>query len=172
RRAAREPPAARRRRRAVARAHAAASARGPVHLAGAAGRGRPSTRRPGAARPHRRHRVDRVGRAVARRGGRAAGPAGRGPGPRGAGGDLAQRRSVAGARSWAAALDRYAPGRWTHRALTVGYRTPAEIMAVAADVLAAHDPGCTTPEAARSTGVRPWARRVSPDELVDAVRLE
>jgi DNA helicase IV len=85
-------------------------------------------------------------------------------------GDLAQRRSVAGARSWAAALDRYAPGRWTHRVLTVGYRTPAEIMAVAADVLAAHHPGSTTPEAARSTGVHPWARRVRPDELVDAAR--
>ena len=87
-------------------------------------------------------------------------------------GDLAQRRSVAGARSWAAALDRYAPGRWTHRVLTVGYRTPAEIMAVAADVLATHDPGRTTPEAARSTGVRPWARSVRPDELVEAVREE
>jgi len=87
-------------------------------------------------------------------------------------GDLAQRRSAAGARSWAAALERYAPGRWTHRVLTVGYRTPAEIMAVAADVLAAHNPGCTTPEAARSTGGRPWARRVRPDELVVAVRDE
>src|SRR5690606_16441779 len=70
-------------------------------------------------------------------------------------GDLAQRRSAAGARSWADALDRYAPGRWTHRVLTVGYRTPAEIMAVAADVLAAHDPGRTTPRAVRSSGVAP-----------------
>ena len=87
-------------------------------------------------------------------------------------GDLAQRRSAAGARSWADALDRYAPGRWTHRVLTVGYRTPAEIMAVAADVLAAHDPGRTTPRAVRSSGVAPWARRVAPDELVAAVREE
>ncbi|QYN40144.1 AAA family ATPase [Pseudonocardia sp. DSM 110487] len=87
-------------------------------------------------------------------------------------GDLAQRRSEAGARSWAGALERHAPGRWTHRVLTVGYRTPAEIMAVAADVLASHNPGCATPEAARSTGTRPWARRVRPDELVDAVRAE
>jgi DNA helicase IV len=85
-------------------------------------------------------------------------------------GDLAQRRSAAGARTWAAALDRHAPGRWTHRVLTVGYRTPAEVMAVAADVLAAHAPGSTPPEAARSTGVRPWARRVEPDELETAVR--
>jgi DNA helicase IV len=87
-------------------------------------------------------------------------------------GDLAQRRSEAGARSWADALERHAPGRWTHRVLTIGYRTPAEIMAVAADVLAAYNPACATPEAARSTGARPWARRVRPDELVDAVRAE
>jgi DNA helicase IV len=87
-------------------------------------------------------------------------------------GDLAQRRSAAGARSWSAALERHAPGRWTHRVLTVGYRTPAEIMAVAADVLAARDPGSTPPEAARSTGVRPWSRRVRPDELVAVVREE
>src|SRR5690606_36131715 len=87
-------------------------------------------------------------------------------------GDLAQRRSAAGARSWADALDRYAAGRWTHRVLTVGYRTPAEIMAVAADVLAAHDPGRTTPRAVRSSGVAPWARRVAPDELVATVREE
>jgi DNA helicase IV len=85
-------------------------------------------------------------------------------------GDLAQRRSAAGARSWAAAMERYAPGRWMHHVLTVGYRTPAEIMAVAADVLTAHDPGRTVPDAARSTGLPPWARRVRPNELVAAVR--
>jgi DNA helicase IV len=87
-------------------------------------------------------------------------------------GDLAQRRSAAGARSWASALDRYAPGRWRHRVLSVCYRTPAEIMDVAADVLRAHDPGRATPEAARSSGVRPWARRVPPDGLVAAAREE
>ncbi len=87
-------------------------------------------------------------------------------------GDLAQRRSEAGVRSWGAALDRHAPGRWRHRVLTVGYRTPAEIIAVAADVLAAHDPGRNPPEAARSTGVRPWAQQVRPEDLVDEVRNE
>ncbi|GAA1292804.1 RNA polymerase recycling motor ATPase HelR [Pseudonocardia aurantiaca] len=84
-------------------------------------------------------------------------------------GDLAQRRSAAGSRSWAAAVERYAPGRWTHRLLSVCYRTPAEIMAVAAAVLAAHDPGHQAPEPVRSTGVRPWARKVGPDELAAAV---
>src|SRR5690606_31169542 len=51
-------------------------------------------------------------------------------------GDLAQRRSAAGATSWDDTLSPYVPGRWVYRALTLNYRTPAEIMAVAASVLA------------------------------------
>lgn len=39
-------------------------------------------------------------------------------------GDLAQRRSPAGARSWAAMLDPYVPDRWVYRSLSVNYRTP------------------------------------------------
>ncbi|WP_342787504.1 AAA family ATPase [Pseudonocardia kunmingensis] len=84
-------------------------------------------------------------------------------------GDLAQRRSAAGARSWADLAQRYAPGRWTHRVLRVCYRTPAEIMSVAAAVLDAHDPGHVPPEAVRSTGVTPWSREVTPGALVAAV---
>jgi len=84
-------------------------------------------------------------------------------------GDLAQRRSAAGATSWAEMLDRYAPGRWVYRALTVNYRTPAEIMAVAAALLEEFAPGATPPESVRSCGVRPWARQVSDDELTSAI---
>jgi DNA helicase IV len=84
-------------------------------------------------------------------------------------GDLAQRRSAAGASSWAAVLDPYVPGRWVYRSLTVNYRTPAEIMAVAADLLAGFAPEVVPPESVRATGVRPWARRVSDDELPGAV---
>ena len=84
-------------------------------------------------------------------------------------GDLAQRRSPAGADSWAAALEPYVPDRWMYRTLTVNYRTPAEIMAVAADVLAEFAPGVRPPESVRSTGVVPWARRVSDDELPSAI---
>ena len=46
-------------------------------------------------------------------------------------GDLAQRGSVAGAASWAGALDPVAAGRWRVRELSVSYRTPARVMAVA-----------------------------------------
>ncbi|MDQ3786143.1 MAG: AAA family ATPase [Actinomycetota bacterium] len=84
-------------------------------------------------------------------------------------GDLAQRRSPAGATSWAAMLDRYVPGRWVYRSLTVNYRTPAEIMAVAADLLAEFAPDVEAPESVRATGVRPWARQVTDDELPAAI---
>jgi DNA helicase IV/ribosomal protein S18 acetylase RimI-like enzyme len=76
-------------------------------------------------------------------------------------GDLAQRRSAAGATSWADVLKPYVPDRWVYRALTVNYRTPAEIMAVAAAVLADFAPDVVPPESVRASGVPPWARRIS-----------
>ena len=91
-------------------------------------------------------------------------------------GDLAQAGTDTGVRSWAELLDRYAPGRWRTAELTVNYRTPAEIMAVAGDVLAAIDPAATPPVSARSTGVIPWSRSVPADQfgrtLIDAVAAE
>src|SRR5580704_7901264 len=74
-------------------------------------------------------------------------------------GDVAQRGSAAGARSWAQMLDPYVRGRWHEELLTVNYRTPAEIMAVAADVLAAVGPGERPPESVREEGVPPRAVR-------------
>lgn len=84
-------------------------------------------------------------------------------------GDLAQRRSPAGATSWQAMLQPYVAGRWEYRALTVNYRTPAEIMAVAAALLEEFAPGVQPPESVRACGVRPWSRRVSDDELAGAI---
>ncbi|MEV3904753.1 RNA polymerase recycling motor ATPase HelR [Mycobacterium sp. NPDC050551] len=85
-------------------------------------------------------------------------------------GDLAQRRSVAGATSWAAMLEPYVPGRWIYRSLTVNYRTPAEIMAVAAALLAEFAPGVRPPESVRANGFRPWSRRVGEADFADAIR--
>lgn len=76
-------------------------------------------------------------------------------------GDLAQRRAPAGASSWDAMLSRYVADRWVYRKLTVNYRTPSEIMAVAASLLASFAPGAEPPDSVRSCGVRPWARRLS-----------
>ncbi|ODQ92080.1 helicase [Mycolicibacterium flavescens] len=87
-------------------------------------------------------------------------------------GDLAQRRSAAGATSWGAVLDRYVPGRWVYRPLSVNYRTPAEIMAVASALLAQFAPEAQPPESVRACGVRPWSRPVDDDdddELASAI---
>ncbi|PTR20220.1 DNA helicase IV [Rhodococcus sp. OK519] len=84
-------------------------------------------------------------------------------------GDLAQRRSAAGATSWDEMLAPYVPGRWVYRSLSVNYRTPAEIMAVAAAVLAEFAPGVTPPESVRASGVQPWSRRVTDGELDPAI---
>jgi DNA helicase IV len=74
-------------------------------------------------------------------------------------GDIAQRGSPAGARSWAQMLDPYVRGRWREELLTVNYRTPAEIMAVAADVLASVAPAEKPPESVRDEGIPPRAVR-------------
>ncbi|WP_033290471.1 RNA polymerase recycling motor ATPase HelR [Amycolatopsis jejuensis] len=84
-------------------------------------------------------------------------------------GDLAQRRSAAGATSWGAMLDPYVPGRWLYRSLTVNYRTPAEIMAVAGALLAEFAPGVEPPESVRASGTKPWSRQVTDDELPIAI---
>lgn len=84
-------------------------------------------------------------------------------------GDLAQRRSAAGATSWSDMLDRYVPGRWLYRSLTVNYRTPAEIMGVAAAVLAEFAPHIAPPDSVRASGVQPWARFVTDDEITSAI---
>jgi superfamily I DNA/RNA helicase len=66
-------------------------------------------------------------------------------------------------------MEPYVPGRWVYRSLTVNYRTPAEIMTVAAALLAEFAPGVQPPESVRACGVQPWSRRVSEDELPTAI---
>ncbi|BBY65238.1 RNA polymerase recycling motor ATPase HelR [Mycolicibacterium helvum] len=84
-------------------------------------------------------------------------------------GDLAQRRSMAGATSWAQTLEPYVPGRWVYRSLSVNYRTPTEIMSVAAALLAEFAPDVRPPESVRASGVRPWSRRIPADQLPAAI---
>jgi superfamily I DNA/RNA helicase len=71
-------------------------------------------------------------------------------------GDLAQTGSPAGAASWDRVLRSDSADRLVQ--LTVNYRTPAEIMAVAANLLAAHHPGLRPPRSVRSSGETPWRR--------------
>ncbi len=84
-------------------------------------------------------------------------------------GDLAQRRSVAGAQTWESMLEPYVSRRWVYRSLSVNYRTPAEIMSVATAVLAEFAPDVQPPDSVRATGVRPWSRRVNGRELASAI---
>ncbi|WP_060573515.1 MULTISPECIES: UvrD-helicase domain-containing protein [unclassified Pseudonocardia] len=85
-------------------------------------------------------------------------------------GDLAQRSAPAGARSWTDVLAPHLDDRWTHRTLTVNYRTPTEIMDPAAEVLASFAPGHRPPDSVRETGEHPWDRTVPAAGLADAVR--
>jgi len=84
-------------------------------------------------------------------------------------GDVAQTGSPAGARSWKAMLNPLVRGRWREQRLTVNYRTPAEIMTVAADVLASVSPDERPPDSVRSEGVGPRAIAVPPGLGVAAV---
>ncbi|NMH91858.1 AAA family ATPase [Pseudonocardia bannensis] len=85
-------------------------------------------------------------------------------------GDLAQRSAPAGAQEWADVLAPHLGSRWTYRTLTVNYRTPAEIMAPAAAVLAEFAPDRQPPESVRATGQDPWQRTVPAADLAAEVR--
>lgn len=80
-------------------------------------------------------------------------------------GDPAQTADEAGCGSWERILSPYVGERWELVRLRVNYRTPAEIMEVAAAVLRERDPGFEPPRSVRATGVRPWVR-----EAGDAAR--
>ncbi|MFG2706601.1 HelD family protein [Streptomyces sp. NPDC048386] len=83
-------------------------------------------------------------------------------------GDPAQTAEAAGVGSWADILGPYVEDRWDHTRLGVNYRTPSEIMDLAAAVVRAEHPDFEPPSSVRSTGVRPWVRAT--DDLPGAVR--
>ncbi|MEU6195749.1 ATP-dependent DNA helicase [Streptomyces sp. NPDC047061] len=83
-------------------------------------------------------------------------------------GDPAQTAEAAGVGSWADILRPYVEDRWEHTRLAVNYRTPSEIMDLAAAVVRAEHPDFEPPSSVRSTGVRPWVRQVH-DDLPGAV---
>ncbi|MEU3342859.1 HelD family protein [Streptomyces sp. NPDC002144] len=82
-------------------------------------------------------------------------------------GDPAQTAEAAGVGSWEKILEPYVEDRWEHTRLGVNYRTPAEIMDLAAAVVRAENPDFEPPSSIRSTGVRPWVRAT--DDLPGAV---
>jgi DNA helicase IV len=84
-------------------------------------------------------------------------------------GDVAQTGDLAGLQSWDQALGRYVGDRWRLAGLTINYRAPAEIMDVAADVLAAIDPVLEVPRSVRTAGFTPWRLETDEAGLADAV---
>jgi DNA helicase IV len=86
-------------------------------------------------------------------------------------GDIAQRGAAWGASSWDEVLDPDMGGRWRLTELSVNYRTPTEIMAVAGDVLATLGEGLEPPRSVRDSGVAPWRATLSPDDHAGLARL-
>ncbi|WP_202459624.1 AAA family ATPase [Streptomyces sp. SID1328] len=78
-------------------------------------------------------------------------------------GDPVQTAEAAGVGSWSQILQPYVEDRWEHTRLGVNYRTPSEIMDLAAAVVRAEHPDFEPPSSVRSTGVRPWVRDASGD---------
>ena len=90
-------------------------------------------------------------------------------------GDVAQVGSAAGASSWGEVLDRYVPGRWRMAELTVNYRTPAQVMQLASEMLAAAGIDAPTPESVREGDWKPVAQQMhrgDPTAVANAVRAE
>jgi DNA helicase IV len=87
-------------------------------------------------------------------------------------GDIAQTGSAAGARTWEEVLAPYAEDRWREERLMINYRTPAEIMDVAADVLRAVAPDQVPPQSVRTGETPPRAIRQTSLDFADVVESE
>ncbi|NGO78282.1 AAA family ATPase [Streptomyces sp. YC504] len=80
-------------------------------------------------------------------------------------GDPAQTGDAAALGSWSSILAPYVGDRFEHVRLRVNYRTPSEVMDLAAAVLRSIHPGLEPPRSVRSTGVAPRFVPVSASEL-------
>ncbi|HEY9437344.1 MAG TPA: AAA family ATPase [Streptomyces sp.] len=78
-------------------------------------------------------------------------------------GDPAQTSEEAGVGSWEKILRPYVGDRFAHVTLGVNYRTPVEIMELAAAVVRAENPAFEPPGSVRSTGETPWTRDAGDD---------
>ena len=75
-------------------------------------------------------------------------------------GDVAQTGAPAGATAWADVLATHVGDRWTQAELTVNYRTPEQVMDLAAAVLAAGGSSVRAPASARVGRHRPRFTRL------------
>jgi DNA helicase IV len=84
-------------------------------------------------------------------------------------GDVAQTGDPAGADSWRAMLEPFVGDRWRQAELTVNYRTPREIMDLAAETLLRINPDSRPPRSVRESGAEPRQETVAAEGL--AARL-
>lgn len=84
-------------------------------------------------------------------------------------GDLAQAGALHGADSWAQLLRPHVDGRWQVEELTVNYRTPREVMALASAVLRAGGVRVEPPSSPRVGRWPPVVERMDPTDLADTV---
>jgi DNA helicase IV len=90
-------------------------------------------------------------------------------------GDVAQVGSADGASSWGDVLEPYVQDRWRLAELTVNYRTPAQVMRLASDVLAAAGIDAPAPESVREGEWKPVAHEIGRGDtaaVAQAVRAE
>jgi len=78
-------------------------------------------------------------------------------------GDVAQTGSAAGATAWADVFGPHVGDRWTQAELTVNYRTPQQVMDLAASVLAAGGSSVRAPSSARIGRHEPEFTRIESD---------
>jgi DNA helicase IV len=85
-------------------------------------------------------------------------------------GDVGQSTAAGAAGTWEQVVTHLSPRKPPSIVeLTVSYRTPKEVLDVAAGVLAVADPSLRPPRPVRTTGVAPDLRVVAPDALFDEV---
>lgn len=81
-------------------------------------------------------------------------------------GDIDQAETPHQHTTWAQAVNTVFGERWTQARLTIGYRTPAEVMALTGPVLQKAGSLNEPPRAVRLSGIDPWERDVDEADLV------
>ncbi|TQL69775.1 DNA helicase IV [Nocardioides albertanoniae] len=81
-------------------------------------------------------------------------------------GDIDQAETPHHHTTWAQAVGAVFGSRWTQAALTIGYRTPAEVMALTAPILKRAGSLSEPPRAVRFSGFEPWELDVDEAHLV------
>lgn len=85
-------------------------------------------------------------------------------------GDIDQAESASLHTDWAHAVGDALGERWRRTDLTICYRTPREVMALTAEVLRAAGSRNDPPRAVRSSGVEPWVRHATENDLAAVAR--